>query len=86
MDDLAHSGERVREAADQLPTVIGRLDRTILNLDRVITSESEDMQSLIMELRITIQNLRELTDLAKEYPASVLFGQEPPESKPEETP
>ncbi len=86
VDDLAHSGKRLRQAADQLPTVIGRLDRTILNLDRVITSESEDMQSLIMELRITIQNLRELTDLAKEYPASVLFGQEPSESKPEETP
>lgn len=86
VDNLAVSGERIREAADKLPTVIGRLDRAILNLDRVITSESEDMQSLIMELRMTAQNLRELTELAKEYPASVLFGQEPPESKPEETP
>ena len=86
VEDLAQSGERIRQAADQLPTVVGRLDRAILNLDRIISDESEDMRALIMELRITVQNLRELTDLAKEYPASVLFGQEPPESKPEETP
>jgi ABC-type transporter Mla subunit MlaD len=86
VDNLAASGEHIRQATERLPTVIGRLDRAILNLDRVITSESEDMQELIMELRITVQNLRELTDLAKEYPASVLFGQEPPESKPEEKP
>ena len=86
VDDLAHSGQRIREAAEQLPSVVNRLDRTILNLDRVITSESEDMQVLIMELRITIQNLRELSDLAKRYPASVLWGKEPPASTPEERP
>ncbi len=86
MDDLAHSGQSIREAADQLPAVVNRLDRTIQNLDRVITSESEDIQVLIMELRITIQNLRELSDLAKRYPASVLWGKEPPASVPEERP
>ena len=86
VDDLAYAGEQIRDATDRLPSLVARLDRTVLNMDRLITSESEDVQALVMELRITIQNLRELTELAKRYPSSVLFGEQPPQKDPEELP
>jgi phospholipid/cholesterol/gamma-HCH transport system substrate-binding protein/paraquat-inducible protein B len=86
LDDFATSMDSIRATTDDLPRMVERLNGSIANLDRFLLAETEDMQALLMELRLTVKNLRELTDLARRYPAAVLFGNEPPELKPEEKP
>jgi ABC-type transporter Mla subunit MlaD len=86
LDDFAASMDSIRETTEELPQMVERLNGSLANLDRFLLAESEDMQALLMELRLTVQNLRELTDLAKRYPAAVLFGNEPAKMKPEEKP
>jgi paraquat-inducible protein B len=78
--------DNVAAAAEKLPDMVTRMNRSLEHLDHFMMAESAEMQATMTELRLLIKNLRELTDVAKRYPAAVLFGKEPPESKPEEKP
>ena len=84
--DLRATLEDAAATMANLKDLIERIDRTAQRLDRLALSKEPDMETAMVELRLFLKNLRELTDTAKRYPAAVLFGNEPPESKPEEQP
>ena len=69
--------EEITLAIEELPALVSQLDRTLRRADLLLSSGSGDIESILGNLRITAANLRDLTDLAREYPSQVIFGDAP---------
>lgn len=81
--NLADSTENIKRATEDLPAVIARLDTTLARLEEFLSSGQPDLEAAMSEIRMTVRNIRELTDTAKRYPSSLVFGEKPDRAKPE---
>ena len=82
-DDAAAAIARLKAVADDpnLPKTFQHLSRTLGRLDRIVSGGEVDLTLTVENLREITDNLRDLTESTKRYPANVLFGGPPP--KPE---
>ncbi len=78
-DDAAAAVARVRAIIDDpnLPRMIGNLSRSLARLDRITGGGEADIAATIENLRQITDNLRDLTEDAKRYPAKVFLGEPP---------
>ena len=78
-DDAAAAVARVRAIIDDpnLPRMIGNLSRSLARLDRITGGGESDIAATIENLRQITDNLRDLTEDAKRYPAKVFLGEPP---------
>ena len=60
-----------------LPQSIAHLERTLSRLDRIFGAGEADLGATFQNLRQITDNLRDLTEETKRYPASVIFGGPP---------
>ena len=85
-DDAAAAIARARVILDDpnLTKIVANISRTLVRLDRILGAGEPDLARTIDNLRLITDNLRDLTEETKRYPASVLFGGPPPplERKP----
>ena len=86
LDNFKGTTANLKRATQGLPETLERLDRSVQRIDSILGGEEETLRATLHDLHLTLQNLRELSDTAKRYPASVLFGKSPPPSRPEEEP
>ncbi len=77
--DTAAAVARARAILEDpsLPKAIANLSRTLARLDRIVGGGEPDLARTIDILRIITDNLRDLTEETKRYPANVLFGAPP---------
>ena len=84
--DTAAAVARARTILEDpnLPKAIANLSRSLARLDRILGGGEPDLARTIDNLRIITDNLRELTEESKQYPANLFFGTPPPplERKP----
>lgn len=71
--------DAMHQAAAQLPR---QLQRTLQVLETTVETERADIQAILENLRVISNNLRDLTEAAREYPSGVLFGEPPPPVEP----
>jgi ABC-type transporter Mla subunit MlaD len=78
-DDAAAAMARVRAIVDDpnLPKTLSHLSRTLGRIDRILGGGEADLAVTIENLRQISDNLRDLTEDTKRYPAKVLFGEPP---------
>ncbi|MEO8344550.1 MAG: MlaD family protein [Betaproteobacteria bacterium] len=85
-DDASAAIARIKELVSdpKLAKTLSNLERATTRLDRIVGGGETDLTSTIENLRQITDNLRDLTEDTKRYPASVLFGGPPPplERKP----
>jgi len=79
-DDAAAAIARVRAIVDDpnLPRSIAHLSQTLGRLDRILGAGETDIAVTVENLRQITDNLRDLSEDAKRYPARVIFGAPPP--------
>ena len=75
LDQLRATLESLSQAAATLP---GSLDRTLGRAERLIEGQQHDMQLLLENFRQISENLRALSEQARENPSGILFGDPPP--------
>ena len=78
-EDTAAAVARVRAILDD-PNVnasLAHLSQTLTRIDRIIGSGETDLTVTFDNLRQITDNLRDLTEEAKRYPANVIFGEPP---------
>ena len=85
--DTAAAVARVKELVSdpKLAKTIASIERIMGRFDRLLRRQrSTDLATSIENLRQITDNLRDLTEDTKRYPASVIFGAPPPplERKP----
>lgn len=85
--DLAETSTTIKKLAtkldplsDDLPETIALMKRTLRRLDDLVSSRQRDIDVALENIRLISENLKELTEDAKKYPAQILFGKPPPPS------
>ena len=87
MSDLPEISGRVRSVATRVDELIkdGKLDQsaahlqhTLAEADELLASQSDNVRTILTDLRETVANARELTEEVKGNPSRLLFGQPPP--------
>lgn len=85
-EDAGAAVARIKEmvADPKLARMLDNLGRMMSRLDRIVGGGESDLSTTIDNLRQITDNLRDLTEDTKRYPASVIFGGPPPplERKP----
>src|SRR3990172_2192172 len=77
IDSILHSKE-VQQTLTNLSQTLENINTTSRKVSRFTSSERHELDRIIEDLRVTTENLRELTDTAKRYPSWFLFGNPPP--------
>src|SRR5215831_15458870 len=73
--------QRLDAASVNLPETSVELRQTLQRLSRLISSQQQDIEKTVQNLRSASETLKELLDNSKKYPAQVFFGVPPPPSK-----
>ncbi len=85
-DDAEAAMVRIKELVSdpKLAKSLANLERTMTRFDRLLGGGESDLASSIENLRQITDNLRDLTEESKRYPANLIFGAPPPplERKP----
>jgi paraquat-inducible protein B len=78
-DDAAATLAKVKELVSdpKLPKTIANLERSLSRVDRILGGGEADLATTIENLRQITDNLRDLTEDTKRYPANVIFGTPP---------
>jgi phospholipid/cholesterol/gamma-HCH transport system substrate-binding protein len=80
-DSLERLAKRLDSVSADLPDTSAQLRQTVQRLNRLISSQQQDIEKTVDNLRSISENLKELTDDSKKYPSQLLFGGPPPPSK-----
>jgi phospholipid/cholesterol/gamma-HCH transport system substrate-binding protein/paraquat-inducible protein B len=76
--ELSQAAKQIKVASDKFPDTSARLERSVRRIDMLLANKSQDIEETVENLRAVSENLRELTDHAKRYPAQVFLGEPPP--------
>ena len=78
-DELSATVARMRAIVDDpnLPKTIAHLSQTLGRLDRILGAGESDISVTVENLRQITDNLRDLSEDTKRYPANVIFGSPP---------
>ncbi|MEZ4599716.1 MAG: MlaD family protein [Syntrophotaleaceae bacterium] len=74
--------EQLNQLARELPTQMEPLGKTARRLDGLITSEQQNIEDILENFRQASENLRDLTESAREYPSQLILGAPPPPTEP----
>ncbi len=80
-ESLERLAKRLDAVSADLPDTSGQLRQTVQRLNRLISSQQQDIEKTVDNLRSISENLKELTDDSRKYPSQVFFGAPPPPSK-----
>lgn len=78
--DLLAPPENATSRAN-LPEVVGRLNQTMSQLNKVLATERPEIQTILAELRETMDGLNDLIATLRERPSELLFSNPPRESE-----
>jgi phospholipid/cholesterol/gamma-HCH transport system substrate-binding protein len=73
--------KRLDSVSADLPETSTQVRQTIQRLNRLLSSQQQDIEETVENLRSISENMKELTDNSSKYPSQVLFGTPPPPSK-----
>ena len=79
VDNAAALTERLRKIGEsgELDQVVRNLDEAIQRIDGMLGDNQYDVRTILQDLRVTANNLRTLSEIAKRYPAGALIGGPP---------
>ena len=79
VDNAAAVTARLRKIAEsgELDRVVRNIDETVQRLDAMLGDNQYDVRTILQDLRVTVANLRTLSETVKRYPAGALLGGPP---------
>jgi phospholipid/cholesterol/gamma-HCH transport system substrate-binding protein len=80
-DSLNRLVKRLDSVASDLPQTSAELRQTIQRMNRLIAGQQRDIEQTMNNLRAVSENMKEITENSKKYPAQTLFGGPPPPTK-----
>jgi phospholipid/cholesterol/gamma-HCH transport system substrate-binding protein len=69
------------ESGANIPRAIAQFNKTLTQMDEFILRQQSDLEEIVANMKRVSANLREMTESAKRYPRSILFGAPPAESE-----
>ena len=84
MTDFRHTMGNLETVTESMDSVVAKLDVILMRMDDLLATGEPQMQQTLIEMRAMMKNLRELTDMAKRYPSTLILGEPPPRINPGE--
>ena len=78
----AVAGLRRTAESPALTNSLAQLQKTLRRIDQLAAGKDNDLDIALGNLRVLTENLRELSENAKRYPAQLLFGEPPKPTSP----
>ncbi len=79
---LSDASKAMDLALEELPDILAQTKRTLRQFNNFVSSEEQNFGVSTENVRVITGNLRDLTENARRYPSSLLFGDPPPHSYP----
>ena len=79
---ITDASETMDSVSEELPEILAQLKRTLRQFNYFVSSEEENFGVSTENMRVITGNLRDLSENARRYPSSLLFGDPPPHSYP----
>lgn len=73
--------KKIDAAAEPLPETLAYIGRISRDLNELVSSQRPNLQRTIENFSVTSQNVRDLSEQAKQDPSSIFFGGPPPKRK-----
>ncbi len=83
---IGENREDVRKAVRELREALGSASSLADQLDRTVNANSENIDEMLENMRITTENLKQFTDTIKSRPYTLIRSSSPPERKPGQGP
>ena len=83
---LGENRADVREAVKQLKTALASADALTSQLNRTLVTNSDNIDEMLENMRLTTQNLKQFTDTIKARPASLIRSPAAPDRRPGDPP
>jgi phospholipid/cholesterol/gamma-HCH transport system substrate-binding protein/paraquat-inducible protein B len=77
LQNFSMTMENVNSVSKEIPRTIAELNKSLNEINRFTSVQRQQLDAIFEDIRMTSENLRELTDTAKRYPSWVLFGNPP---------
>jgi phospholipid/cholesterol/gamma-HCH transport system substrate-binding protein len=77
-DSLNKLIKRVDSMSADLPETSAQLRQSLRRLNRLLASQQQEIHTTIDNIRVISDNVKELSEESKRYPAQTLFGAPPP--------
>lgn len=68
----------LNEASTKIPKILNQVNKTVINFRKLSTTQQEDIQAIVDNMRDVSENINEITETGKNYPSWLLFGNPPP--------
>lgn len=79
---LTRSARQLETLATDLPKDLAPLGHSLRQMSALVTAEQQTIETTLDNLRHTSENLLDMSDKARAYPAQVIFGTPPPPVEP----
>lgn len=73
--------DEVRHILANLEENTALLERTLRRVDNLVSSQQQDIEVIVQDIRLITDSLKELTGNAEKYPSQLIFGEPPPRSR-----
>jgi phospholipid/cholesterol/gamma-HCH transport system substrate-binding protein len=79
---LHHLSIQLNKMATELPAQAQPLGKAIRRLNGLLVSEQQNIEDILNNTRQASENLRDLTENARQYPSQIILGAPPPATEP----
>ncbi len=80
--DIAGVLKNVGEASVRVKNASAKFQELTNRINSMVAGQEAGVEEIVENVRLLVQNLKELTEEARRYPSGVLFGQPPVEQRP----
>jgi len=78
LGNLNKSLENVKTASEDLPATVADLKTILQRFDNLVATRQDEITLIIENIAVVSEDLKQFMDVAKNYPAWILFGNPPP--------
>ena len=79
---LTRSAQQLETLATELPKDLAPVGHSLRQMSALFTAEQQTIETTLNNFRQTSENLLDLSENARTYPAQVIFGTPPPSVEP----
>ena len=81
LQELLERPEKTEPQMASIAVMVANLNKMLLRIDRLVMSQTPQMEHALGELREVSVNLKELTSGLKQHPSQLIFSEPPPKSE-----
>ena len=81
LQKMLKSPDKTESEMANIAVMVAQLNKTLIRIDKLVLTQTPQIEQALEDLRGVSANLKELTDSIKQYPSQLIFSQPPSKSE-----